>query len=141
MTGLPARPRPGARLASWLLVAARGDTAGGFGKVVILPLRTMPGKHRLQLRMSTYRPGLSKNAIGRKQVQSVDGELTVPGEDPGGVLSDLGFLWPGPVGSDQAAVARTHRETVPNPERLYGLYADSLRAEFITRSRAADTRA
>ena len=122
-------------------VASGGDTAGGFGKVVILPLRTMPGKHRLQLRMSTYRPGLSKNAIGRKQVQSVDGELTVPGEDPGGVLSDLGFLWPGPVGSDQAAVARTHRETVPNPERLYGLYADSLRAEFITRSRAADTRA
>lgn len=120
-------------------IASGGDTAGGYGKVVIFTLRTTPGKHRLQFKMSAFRPALGKNAIGRKHVESVDGELTIPGEDPGGVLSDLGFLWPQPASADRT-VARPRRETLPNPERLYGLYADSLRASFVARSRAVDDR-
>jgi hypothetical protein len=67
-----AQARPGVR-------RTRGDTAGGYGSVVILPFRTTPGKHRLQVKMTASRPGLSKNSVGRKQVQSVEGELQVPG--------------------------------------------------------------
>ncbi len=119
-------------------VASGGDTAGGYGKVVILPMRTTPGKHRLQLKMTAYRQALSKNAIGRKHAASVDGELTIPAEEPGGTLSDLRFLWPQPA---RPGVTPTLREMLPNPERLYGLYADSLRAGFLARSRGGDPRA
>jgi GWxTD domain-containing protein len=116
-------------------VVSGGDTAGGFGKVVILPFRTGPGEHRLELRMTALRPGLSKNSVGRKQVETADGKLTVPAAEPGGALSDIGFVWPG------AATERAHRDLLPNPERLYGLFADSLRARFVAQSQGGEPRA
>jgi GWxTD domain-containing protein len=116
-------------------VASGGDTAGGYGKVVILPFRTTPGKKKLQLKMTASRPGLSKNSVGRTQVESVEGELQVPGPEPGGTLSDLAFVWPESPGS-----RRTQREMLPNPERLYGLFADTLRAGFVARAPGAADR-
>ena len=121
-------------------VAFGGDTAGGFGKVVILPFRTTPGEHRLELKMSAIRPGPGKNSAGRKRVESVDGNLTIPAAELGGDLSDPGFVWPGTAGPEQTGPARAHHEMLPNPERLYGLYADSLRARFIARSRPGEGR-
>ena len=117
-------------------VASGGDTAGGFGKVVILPLRTTPGEHRLQLKMTTVRPGLNKGA-GRTQNQSVDGELTVPAAEHGAELSDIAFVWPERPGEEQLSPS-ARADLLPNPERLYGRYADSLRARFVARSRADD---
>ena len=119
-------------------VAVGGDTAGGFGKVLILPFRTTPGEHRLQLKMTASRPGLAKNSAGRTQVESVDGDFTVPGAEAGGELSDIGFVWPEAAGAEPGP--RAHRDLLPNPERLYGLFADSLRARFVARSRAGDER-
>jgi GWxTD domain-containing protein len=119
-------------------VAIGGDTAGGFGKVVILPFRTASGEHRLQLKMTASRPGLAKNKAGRTQIESVDGDLTVPGADPGGELSDIGFVWPGSAAA--GGPPRAHHDLLPNPERLYGLFADSLRARFVARSHAGDER-
>ena len=121
-------------------VVSGGDTAGGFGKVVIMPFRTTPGEKRLQLKMTASRPGLNKNSVGRTQVESVDGVLTVPAPERGGQLSDLGFVWPAPPGPGSAAPARVHQDMPPNPERLYGLFADSLRARFTARTQAADER-
>jgi GWxTD domain-containing protein len=117
-------------------VATGGDTAGGFGQVVFLPFRTTSGKKKLEIKMTASRPGLNKNSVGRTQVESVEGELQVPGPEPGGTLSDLAFVWPEPPGSPRA-----QREMLPNPERLYGLYADTLRAGFVARARAAEPRA
>ena len=116
-------------------VASRGDTAGGYGSVLILPFRTTPGKHRLQIKMTASRPGLSKNSVGRKQVQTVEGDVLVPGSEPGGILSDAGFVWP------EHGAAPSQREMLPNPERLYGLFADSLTARFVARARGSDPRA
>jgi GWxTD domain-containing protein len=117
-------------------VASGGDTAGGYGQVLILPFRTTPGKKRLQLKMTASRPGLSKNSVGRTQVESVEGEFQVPGPEPGGTLSDIAFVWP-----ESPGVQRSQREMLPNPERLYGLFADSLRARFLARARGTDARA
>ncbi len=119
-------------------LASGGDTSGGFGKVVILPLRTTPGEHRLQIKMTAVRPAISK--AGRTQVESADGELTIPAAQARGEISDLGFVWPSPVAADGAPFLRGNRHLLPNPERLYGLYADSLRARFIARSRTGDAR-
>ena len=121
-------------------VVSGGDTAGGFGKVVILPFRTAPGEKRLQLKMTASRPGLAKNATGRKQVESADGDLTVPAAQPGGELSDIGFVWPESPRAEAGGPPRAHHELLPNPERLYGLFADSLRARFVARAHAGDAR-
>jgi GWxTD domain-containing protein len=114
-------------------VATGGDTAGGYGKVMILPFRTTPGPHHLELALRASRPGLSKNQLGRPYNESVEGDLTVPAAEHGDELSDIGFLWP------ESATASA-RALLPNPERLYGLLADSVRARFVARSRVGDAR-
>jgi GWxTD domain-containing protein len=121
-------------------VASGGDTAGGFGKVVMFPFRTSPGVHRLQLKMSGVRPPVGKVRAGRTQVASVDGEVTVPASQGGSDLSDLEFVWSEAGGPEHASFRRGDRVLLPNPERLYGLYADSLRATFVARSPAGSER-
>ena len=113
-------------------VASGGDTAGGYGKVVIFPFRTTPGSKKLQLKMTWIRPGIG--GAGRTQTETADGEFKIPLAEPGGNLSDIGFVWPAPRGALGLAAPSDHRNLLPNPERLYGLYADSLRARFIARS-------
>jgi GWxTD domain-containing protein len=118
-------------------VASGGDTAGGLGKVVVLPFRTSAGEHRLQVRMTApARKGVSR----RTQAVSVEGVVTVPASEKGVDLSDLGFVWSESGGEDPRAFRRGPRSLTPNPERLYGLFADSVRATFVARAPAGSER-
>jgi GWxTD domain-containing protein len=108
-----------------------GDTAGGYGKVILFPLRTRPGVHRLRVSMTTRRRALKRGQQGKPHTESVEGEVTVPGPQGGRELSDLEFVWSESASPGTSGFQRGGRIIIPNPERLYGLYADSLRAVFL----------
>lgn len=112
-----------------------GDTAGGYGKVILFPLRTRPGVHRLSVSMITRRRALRRGQQGKPHTESVEGEVTVPGPQGGRELSDLEFVWSEGASPGTSGFQRGGRQIIPNPERLYGLYADSLRAVFLARAR------
>jgi len=110
------------------------DTAGALGEVVILSFPARPGRHRLQLRMDTRRRELARRGIGGPEVARVEGELTVPGPQAGRETSDLEFLWSAGGAARAGVFGRGGHDRVPNPERLYGLYATTLRAWFTARA-------
>jgi GWxTD domain-containing protein len=129
--------------ASQDVTIASEDSATGFGKVVLMRFAVRPGGHRLRVRIDdllSQKRGIGY--IGRKVTESVtvEGALVIPGADAGRDLSDPEFVWA--QGSSARAVAfqRGDHATVPNPERLFGLLATELRADFIARG-AADGRA
>jgi len=112
------------------------DSTGGFGKVVVMRFPSRPGAERMQVKLedlNTRRRGLMN--LGRKQSEScqVDGDFTTPGPQAGEDLSDLEFVWhDGPV-TGPSAFVRGDRTVLPNPERVYGLYENDLRACFVAR--------
>lgn len=117
------------------------DSAGGLGKVVLHRFTTRPGGHRLRVRLDdllSQKRGIGY--IGRKVTEAVtvEGGLIVPGPDAGRDLSDPEFVWAYGAASPGSAFRRGDRSTVPNPERLYGLLAQDLRAEFVARSASPD---
>ena len=119
------------------------DTAPGFGKVVIVRFATRPGVSRLRVRLEdllSRKRGLGY--IGRRVPESatVEGEIAVPAAQAGRVLSDLEFLWARKETSAASAFRRGEHVDLPNPERLYGLLATDLRADFAARGPAGDTR-
>jgi GWxTD domain-containing protein len=125
------------------------DTVPGFGKVVITRFPARPGVNRLRVRledMLAQKRGLfyagRKALTGRKTTESetVEGEVTVPGPQAGRDLSDLEFLWVRRESGAASAFRRGEHVAIPNPERLYGLLANEVRAEFAARSLAGDAR-
>lgn len=122
---------------------APGDTAFGFGKVVIMKFPTRPGVSRLRVRLEdlmSRKRGLGY--LGRKVTESstVEGELTVPAPQAGRDLSDLEFLWARTEAERGSAFRRGEHLAIPNPERLYGLLANEVRADFTARGPAGDGR-
>lgn len=122
---------------------AGSDTAPGFGKVVIVKFSARPGPCRLLVRLDdllSRKRGLGY--LGRKVTESADveGELTVPAPQAGRDLSDLEFLWVRTEGRGASAFRRGEHVAIPNPERLYGLMATTLRADFAARGLAGDER-
>lgn len=127
--------------ASQELTLDTADSASGLGKVVLHRFPVRPGGHRLRVRLDdllSQKRGLGY--IGRKVTESVtvEGGLIVPGPDAGRDLSDPEFVWAYRPASQGSAFRRGDRATVPNPERLYGLLAQALHAEFVARSTSAD---
>ncbi|HYM81653.1 MAG TPA: GWxTD domain-containing protein [Candidatus Limnocylindria bacterium] len=115
---------------------AAGDSAPGFGKVVVLPFPVQPGAYRMEVKLEdlhSRRRGISY--IGRRVAESgvVEGEVSVPAELAGRELSDLEFVW-AEMPSGSGAFQRGTRVLLPNPERLYGLLANRLEAAFVART-------
>ncbi len=123
---------------------AAGDTVPGFGKVVLTRFPVRPGVHRLRVKLEdllSRKRGLGY--IGRRVTESaaVEGELTVPAPQAGRDLSDIEFVWVHASAAAATAFRRGEHQVLPNPERLYGLLANEVRAEFAARGLPADARA
>lgn len=141
------RVRVGARLrnrfgalhheASQEFVVAPGDTGGGFGKVVLIPFPAPPGRYQLEVRVEdvlSRKRGLAY--VGRKVAETamVDGVVDVLDAETGQRLSDIGFVWGGATATGEAfRHAADGAVLLPNPERLFGLFADEFRAHFLAR--------
>ena len=112
------------------------DSTGGFGKVIGLRFPARPGTHRLSVRVddvfSRRRMALARVASGAR----VEGEVRVAAALDGRELSDIEFLWTERVGGRATVFKREGRTLLPDPERLYGLFASELRAAFVARSGA-----
>lgn len=112
------------------------DSTGGFGKVVGLRFPARPGIHRLSVQvddvLSRRRRALGRGASGAR----VEGEVRVAAPLDGRDLSDLEFLWTEREGGRATVFKREGRTLLPDPERLYGLFAPELRAAFVARSGA-----
>jgi GWxTD domain-containing protein len=112
------------------------DSAGGFGKVIGLRFPVRPGIHRLSVRVddvfSRKRVAFGRLASGAR----VEGEVRVAAPLDGRELSDIEFLWTEREGGRETVFKREGRTLLPDPERLYGLWASELRAAFVARSGA-----
>ena len=64
----------------------------------------------------------------------------MPAPQAGRDLSDLEFLWVRSEVAGASAFRRGEHVAIPNPERLYGLLASTVRAEFAARGLAGDER-
>jgi GWxTD domain-containing protein len=118
------------------------DSVTGFGKVVRLRFPVRPGGCRLRVKLEdllSQKRGLGY--IGRKVTESasVEGEFMVPAAQAGRDLSDLEFLWP-QTPSAQSVFGHGEHASLPNPERLYGLLASEVRAQFTARGLPGDVR-
>ena len=114
-------------------VVLPSDTVG-FGKVVVLRFPVKSGAYHLVAKLEDLRSRKRGVAyIGRNVVHSatVEGDLVVPAPSNGRRLSDIEFVW-SDAGKSAAAFRRVGSESsrLPNPERLYGLLAGELRAQF-----------
>src|SRR4029077_20633480 len=84
-----------------------------------------------------HKRGLSSMTL-RAEVQ---GELDVPKAQAGRDLSDLEFAWPPAAPHSQGlAFVRGGRVHIPNPDRLYGLYASGMDVAFTARAKPGDQR-
>ncbi|MFN8589201.1 MAG: GWxTD domain-containing protein [Candidatus Eisenbacteria bacterium] len=125
------------------IVLAPGDTAKNQGKVVRMRFPAAPGPCRVSARlmdMVSRRPALLRSGRDSHESAAIRGTFEVPRAQAGRDLSDLQFLWPVADGSEGLAFVRGGRAAVPNPDRLYGLYASDMRASFVARSKAGDER-
>ena len=99
---------------------AAGDSAPGFGKVVVLPFPVQPGRYRMAVKLEdllSRRRGISY--VGRRVAESgaVEGEVSVPAEHAGRELSDLEFVWR-KTGRDPKGPARDAKRSFPIPSAL-----------------------
>lgn len=110
------------------------DSTGGFGKVIGLRFPARPGTQRLFVRVddvfSRKRGVLGRVASGAH----VEGEVRVAAASNGREVSDIEFLWTERAGGRTTVFKREGRTLLPDPERLYGLFAPELRAAFVARS-------
>lgn len=137
------RGRYGARVqqASREFTLSPEDSSGGLGRVIVLRFPAATGACRVSAKLTdllSRRPAL----LGGHPHEEAElaGELEVPRPQEGRDLSDIEFLWPR-VGSAEGAIFEHEGRTrVPNPDRLYGLFAEELHAGFEARARAGDER-
>ena len=118
-------------------LAAR-DTVPRYGRVVTFPFRVAPGSQHLAIRIDAQRRMLAGMGKGHYETAQLEGTFDVPGEQEGRSLSDVMFIWSGADSEQTTPPAAA--ETAPNAERLYGLFARTLRCRFIARAPAGDAR-
>ncbi len=119
------------------------DTIGEFGKVVLVRFPTRPGIQRLEVRLvdsKSHKRGLAYIGREAREAATVRGDFQVPKPQMARDLSDIEFVWTEGGATGLAAFQRGERPVLPNPERLYGLFADELRAWFVARSGPGDER-
>lgn len=118
------------------LEIARSDSARGFGKVVLLSFPGRTGPQRLEVRLEDTRSRKRGIAyFGRQVTESgvVKGDFVIETPKRGALeVSTLEFVWDENTGG-AGAFTRAGHTRLPNPERLYGLYATELKAAFAAR--------
>lgn len=125
-------------------VLSAADTARGQGKVLLARFPVGPGAWRLDVKLDdllSHKRGIVYG--GRNESGELQGDVQVPRPQAGRDLSDLEFAWPvaEPTHPPGLAFVRGGLAVVPNPERLYGLFANELAVAFTARGKPADERA
>jgi GWxTD domain-containing protein len=118
------------------------EAAEGQGKVVVMRFPAAPGACQVTTvltDLNSRRPGLLHDKNDH-ETSGLSGELDVPRAQDGKDLSQITFLWPYADSTAGEAFERGGHAAVPNPDRLYGLFANELRAAFTARARAGDAR-
>ncbi len=123
-------------------VIAPDDTVFGQGKVLRLRFPAGPGPCRVWAKLEdtqSRKRGLVYSARNVAESATIEGDSEIPRPQAHRDMSDIAFLWPdsGAAGRD---FVRAGHLAVPNPERLYGLFAPRLRAGFTARSLGGDAR-
>jgi GWxTD domain-containing protein len=119
---------------------AAADSEGGFGKVIVNAFAARPGPQRLKVRIEdliSQKRGLAYMGREAHEIGAVDGEFDILQAQGGRDLSTIEFVWgeaSEPIGP---GFDRNGRTLLPNPERLYGLFADQMRIAFTARSKDA----
>lgn len=119
------------------------EATAGQGRVVLMRFPIEPGTCRITARlddMLSHKRGLVYS--GRNQTHNTElrGQIEVPRPQAGRDLSDLEFVWPGAGQAPGMAFVRDGQARIPNPDRLYGLYASALEAAFTARAKPGDLR-
>jgi GWxTD domain-containing protein len=117
-------------------VIESADSVGGYGKVIGLRFPVRPGTHRLFVRVDDVFSRKHKALAWVSSAAQVEGDVRVAAPADGRSLSDLEFLWTERVGGRATVFKREGRTLLPDPERLYGLFAPDLRVAFVARSGA-----
>lgn len=116
------------------------DTALGQGRVIRMRFPAAPGPCRVEVRLTdlnSRRQGLLYAGREVNESAQIIGDVEVPRPQAGRDISDLLFLWPS-AGADSAFL-HLGRAHIPNPDRLYGLFAPTLRAAFVVRGKSGST--
>ena len=119
------------------------DTALGQGKVLVMRFPAAPGPCEIQARLDdifSKRRGLLYTGRDVNENASVAGVVEIPRPQAGRDMGDIEFLWPTHGERVGLAFVRNGRVVVPNPERLYGLFAGELHAAFVARAKPGDAR-
>ena len=117
------------------------DSVRGQGHVVVARFAVTPGDCDVEVHLTdlvSRRPGLVLPGGSINYAQSVSGTTRVPAPQAGRSLSDIEFLWPSTPSTSTLAFVRSGRTVVPNPDRLYGLLEDELRARFVAEGKPGD---
>jgi GWxTD domain-containing protein len=116
------------------------EAATGFGRVVVFPFKVKPGPHRIQVKLEAKHRLLPGTGTGKTETGAVDGEFEVLGSRDGREISSIQFVWSEGDSVASRFFERGERRRVPNPERLYGLYANTLRASVAAQAPPGDRR-
>ena len=112
------------------------DSTGGFGKVIGLRFPARPGTYRLFVRVDDVFTRRHRALAWVESAAHIEGEVRVAASQDGRALSDVEFLWTEQAGGRATVFKRDGRTLLPDPERLYGLFAPALRMAFVARSGA-----
>ena len=119
------------------------DSVSGQGKVLLARFPAAPGPCQIEVKLDdllSRRKGLVLSNKNRNESTGLVGQVDLPRAQAGRDLSNIEFVWPLQDASAGLAFVRGGRTRVPNPERLYGLYAGTVEAAFTARSKVGDER-
>lgn len=138
------RGRYGARTqdASQTFDLAPRDSSRGLGRVIVMRFPAAPGPCRVDVKLTdmlSHRASLLSGRNAHEDAE-VSGEYEIPKPQNGRVLSHLDFLWPHPDSTAGSVFEHGGEVRIPNPDRLYGLFADRMQAAFSASARPGDTR-
>lgn len=120
------------------------DSASGQGKVLLARFPAAPGACQIEVRLDdleSRRKGLVFSNKNRNESTVITGTTDIPRPQAGRDLSEIEFVWPQWDASAGLAFVRDGQTRIPNPERLYGLYAGVVEAAFTARAKFGDERA
>ena len=119
------------------ITASAADTALGFGRVVAYRFPTRPGSQHIRVRLEdihSRKQGLIYAGREVTNFTQTEGEVASPKPQMKHDMSDIEFIWDEVSPSGAGVFRRDTLGFLPNPERLYGLYAPDLRFYFTARS-------
>lgn len=124
-------------------VLSGSEAAAGQGRVLLMRFPVAPGPCRITVRLddlASRKRGLVYSGNNQRQNTEMRGQIEVPRPQAGRDLSDPEFIWPQNGQAPGIAFVRGGQARIPNPDRLYGLYAQSLDAAFTARGKPGDIR-